>query len=57
MAATPADLAAELKADGIRSTIVNGGEDKTLPPFKSDPNHPYAHPFYWAPFVLTGNPG
>lgn len=23
--------------------------------FKVDPNAPYAHPFYWAPFILMGN--
>ena len=23
--------------------------------FKVDPNTPYAHPFYWAPFILMGN--
>ncbi len=23
--------------------------------FKIDPNAPYAHPFYWAPFILMGN--
>jgi CHAT domain-containing protein len=23
--------------------------------FKADPNAPYAHPFYWAPFILMGN--
>ncbi len=27
-----------------------------LKPFRVDPEHPYAHPFYWAPFVLIGNP-
>jgi CHAT domain-containing protein/predicted negative regulator of RcsB-dependent stress response len=25
------------------------------PPFKVDPKRPYAHPYYWAPFVLIGN--
>jgi CHAT domain-containing protein len=24
-------------------------------PFKTDPNRPYAHPYYWAPFILIGN--
>jgi CHAT domain-containing protein len=24
-------------------------------PFKIDSNAPYAHPFYWAPFILMGN--
>lgn len=25
------------------------------PPFTPDPSAPFAHPFYWAPFVLIGN--
>jgi len=25
------------------------------PRFKPDPNKPYAHPYYWAPFILIGN--
>ncbi len=31
--------------------------DKTgnLPIYKSDPKKPYAHPYYWAPFILIGN--
>lgn len=29
--------------------------DKTLPKFTSDPNAPFAHPFYWSPFTLIGN--
>jgi len=27
-----------------------------LPLFATDPKAPYAHPYYWAPFVLIGNP-
>ncbi|MBL8203207.1 MAG: CHAT domain-containing protein [Blastocatellia bacterium] len=26
-----------------------------LPKFKADPKTPYAHPYYWAPFILIGN--
>jgi CHAT domain-containing protein len=29
--------------------------DASLPPFKADPNAPFAHPFYWSPFILIGN--
>jgi CHAT domain-containing protein len=25
------------------------------PLFKSDPKAPFAHPYYWAPFILIGN--
>lgn len=28
---------------------------KDLPKYKVDPKRPYAHPYYWAPFVLIGN--
>jgi CHAT domain-containing protein len=24
-------------------------------PFKADARKPYAHPYYWAPFILIGN--
>jgi CHAT domain-containing protein len=34
-------------------------EDKPVagnrPLFKPDPKKPYAHPYYWAPFILIGN--
>jgi CHAT domain-containing protein len=23
--------------------------------FHADPNAPYAHPYFWAPFILIGN--
>jgi CHAT domain-containing protein len=25
------------------------------PPFQANPNKPFAHPYYWAPFILIGN--
>ena len=31
------------------------GKGDTATPFVKDPAHPYAHPFYWAPFSLIGN--
>ena len=30
-----------------------GAANKPL--FKPDPKAPYAHPYYWAPFILIGN--
>jgi len=29
--------------------------DNERKPFARDPNAPYAHPYYWSPFVLIGN--
>jgi CHAT domain-containing protein len=26
-----------------------------MPRFTPDPKKPYAHPYYWAPFILIGN--
>lgn len=34
-----------------RKAIATG----SLPEFKVDPNAPWSHPYYWAPFVLIGN--
>lgn len=30
-------------------------EDAKRPLFKPDPKAPFAHPYYWAPFILIGN--
>ncbi len=39
-----------------RSEIVDlSGTATKQPPFTKDPNAPFAHPFYWSPFVLIGN--
>ncbi|HEV8713781.1 MAG TPA: hypothetical protein VGX03_13255 [Candidatus Binatia bacterium] len=31
------------------------GTGATQPHFTPDPRAPYAHPYYWAPFILIGN--
>lgn len=31
------------------------GEKPVAPPFARDPARPFAHPYYWSPFVLIGN--
>ncbi len=40
-----------------RSQVVSGPEPEEAgrPRFQPDPNAPYAHPYYWAPFILIGN--
>jgi CHAT domain-containing protein len=30
-------------------------DGKSAPPFIKDSQHPYSHPFYWAPFTMVGN--
>ena len=36
------------------TAVFNLGETKQ-PAFKTDENAPFAHPFYWSPFILFGN--
>lgn len=38
------------RADAFTSTAQAVG-----PAFETDKNAPYAHPYYWAPFILFGN--
>jgi len=40
-------------ARGTRLVIPPAGS--AWKPFPEDPKAPYAHPYYWAPFVLVGN--
>ena len=47
-------------AQGQRGVIVSVAEPSdsstsALPRFPWNPQAPYAHPFYWAPFILIGN--
>jgi CHAT domain-containing protein/uncharacterized protein HemY len=56
-AAQLALLRGELKHSGskeVRSEIA-GAAVKEQSAFKPDPNAPYAHPYFWAPFILIGN--
>ncbi|HUR98298.1 MAG TPA: CHAT domain-containing protein, partial [Pyrinomonadaceae bacterium] len=39
------------RADAFAGT----GPTPVGPPFETDKNAPYAHPYYWAPFILFGN--
>ncbi|MGH9971213.1 MAG: CHAT domain-containing protein, partial [Pyrinomonadaceae bacterium] len=39
---------------GTRADVVHVAA-KDAPSFKRDPSKPFAHPYYWAPFILIGN--
>ena len=41
--------------NGTPDHIVVGKKVPASTQFKVDPKKPYAHPFYWAPFILMGN--
>ena len=49
-AATPLTARGIVLSEGARS-----GPGEALPPFVPEAQAPYAHPSYWAPFVLIGN--
>jgi CHAT domain-containing protein len=50
------EAAAPMEAGGIvREDAARHGLGEALPPFVPPPQAPYAHPAYWAPFVLIGN--
>jgi CHAT domain-containing protein len=41
--------------DQRRETGEMSGAETGAPAFAADPQKPYAHPFYWSPFILIGN--
>ena len=47
--------AVEVSNDAQRGLARMSGGAAAGGNFKADPNAPYAHPFYWAPFILMGN--
>ncbi|HTG16926.1 MAG TPA: CHAT domain-containing protein, partial [Blastocatellia bacterium] len=38
-----------------QQAIADGQKNNTQSSFKADPKAPFAHPYYWAPFILIGN--
>ena len=52
-------LRGELQVTGeilaAREIAHEAGKTTNQPLFKVDPKAPYAHPYYWAPFILIGN--
>ncbi|CAK0775775.1 hypothetical protein CCP4SC76_6090003 [Gammaproteobacteria bacterium] len=44
-------------AETGRGEVIRFGKagENSAPAFFADPAHPYAHPYYWAPFILMGN--
>jgi CHAT domain-containing protein len=40
---------------GVMVADASGGLGGAQPRFRPDPGAPYAHPAFWAPFVLIGN--
>ena len=44
------------KTNRANRAKIAGAANADLPLFVADPKAPYAHPFYWAAFVLIGNP-
>jgi CHAT domain-containing protein len=45
----------EVKKTGAKRAVLVGVVTKESSSFKAEPNAPYAHPYYWAPFILIGN--
>jgi CHAT domain-containing protein len=43
------------EAEKHRSDEFTPAASSTLPRFTPDPKAPFAHPFYWSPFILIGN--
>jgi CHAT domain-containing protein/Tfp pilus assembly protein PilF len=41
--------------DKRRDTGEIPGSQKNATTYKTDPKKPYAHPYYWSPFILIGN--
>ncbi len=53
-------LGSSVVSVGQHESVLNVDKDKAAAlrqaKIKLIQNHPYAHPYYWAPFVLVGAP-
>jgi len=49
--AAPTAPAASTQRAAVRTTA----DAQALKPLPADPNRPWARPYYWAPFVLSGS--
>ncbi|MCY7377477.1 MAG: CHAT domain-containing protein [Pyrinomonadaceae bacterium] len=47
----PAQITENRRSESVRF----GASANNFPKFVKDENAPFAHPFYWSPFVLIGN--
>jgi CHAT domain-containing protein/uncharacterized protein HemY len=48
-------LTGRLRGGVAAARGVRTNPSASTPAFKSDPDRPYAHPYFWAPFLLMGN--
>ena len=53
--ATPSASTDQAAVRGRPVRLGGSVDTSTAPAFTPDPDHPYAHPYYWAPFILMGN--
>ncbi len=52
-------LRGQIRGGPLKSTVTNLDRGTagvaSQPRFETDPNAPFAHPYFWAPFILIGN--
>jgi hypothetical protein len=53
--AGPGPLTSATSGPGRGLTLTTEASTATLPRFVQPPQAPYAHPYFWAPFILLGN--
>lgn len=48
-------LTGKIRGDASSDRGPRTNQDAAVPRFVKDPQRPYAHPYFWAPFLLMGN--